>query len=76
MPFCQPLIVHCSVSGTAVAWFASSINLIRSIDEVDGMDVDVSTSMASFWEPIFACEDVVGGGGGFCSEAVRVLGMF
>jgi hypothetical protein len=58
MPFSHPLIVHCSTSGTVVARFASSINFIKSIDEVDGMDVDVSTSMASFWELIFANEDV------------------
>jgi hypothetical protein len=37
--------------------FASSINFIRS-DEVDGLDVDGSTSMASLREAIFACEDV------------------
>jgi hypothetical protein len=65
MPFSQPLIVHCSVSRTVVARFASSINLIRSIDEVDVMGIDVSRSMASFQELIFACKDV-GGGGGFC----------
>jgi hypothetical protein len=64
MPFSHPLIVHCAISGTAGAWFTSSINFIRSIDEVDGMDVNVSMSMASFWELIFASEDV--GGGGFC----------
>jgi hypothetical protein len=37
--------------------FASSINFIRS-DEVDGLDVDGSTSIASLRELIFACKDV------------------
>ena len=75
MPFRQHLIVHCSVSGTVVTQFASSINFIKS-DEVDGLDVDVSTSMASFRELIFfACEDVGVGGDGFCEEAFRVLGF-
>jgi hypothetical protein len=37
----------------------SSINFIRS-DEVDGLDVDGSTSIASLHELIFACEDVGG----------------
>jgi hypothetical protein len=72
-PFGQPLIVHCSASGTVVTRFASSISLIRS-DEVDGLDVDGSTSIASLREVIFACEDV-GGGDGFCAEAFRVLGF-
>jgi hypothetical protein len=65
MPFGHPHTVHCSVSGTAVTRFVSSINFIKSIDEVDGMDVDASTPIASLWELIFACEDV-GGGDGFC----------
>jgi hypothetical protein len=56
-PFGQPLIVHCSDYGTVVTRFASSINFIRS-DEVDGLDVDGSTSMASLRELIFfTCED-------------------
>src|SRR3979490_274974 len=55
-PFSHPLIVHCSISGTAVTWFASSINFIKS-DEVDGLDVDGSTSIASLAGLIFACED-------------------
>jgi hypothetical protein len=58
MPFGHPLIVHCSVSGTVVMRFASSINFIRS-DEVDGLDVDGSTSMASLLELIFTCKDGV-----------------
>jgi hypothetical protein len=65
MPFGHPLTVHCSESGTVVAWFASSINFIKSVDEVEGMDIDVSTSIASFWELIFADEDVFDGDG-FC----------
>jgi hypothetical protein len=74
-PFGQPLIVHCSVSGTVVARFVSSIIFIKSIDERDGLDVDGSTSMASFWELIFTGEDVDGGDGGFCKEAFRVFGF-
>src|SRR3981189_3292007 len=74
-PFGHPLIVHCSVSGTVVTRFASSINFIKS-DEVDGLDVDGSTSIASFRALIFfACEDD-GGGDGFCEEAFRVFGSF
>jgi hypothetical protein len=73
MPFGQPLTVHCSVSRTAVTRFASSINFIRS-DEVDGLDINGSTSIASLQELIFAREDV-GGGEGFCEEAFRVLGF-
>jgi hypothetical protein len=42
------------------------IIFIKSIDELDGVDVDALTSMASSWELIFACEDVDGVGGGFC----------
>jgi hypothetical protein len=49
-----------------VAWLASSINFIRSIDEVDGMDVNVSTSIASLQELIFAGED-----GGVVMASVR-----
>jgi hypothetical protein len=64
MPFGQPLIVHCSASGTVVTGFVLSINFIRS-DEVDGLDVDPSTSIASLRKLIFACENV-GGGDGFC----------
>jgi hypothetical protein len=52
--------VHCSVSGTAVARFASLSIFIKSIDEFDGLDVVGSTSIASFLEFIFACEDVGG----------------
>jgi hypothetical protein len=59
-PFGHPLIVHCSVSGTAVVQFASSIIFIKSIDEFDGLDVIRSTSIASFQELIFVCEDVGG----------------
>jgi hypothetical protein len=59
-PFSHPLIVHCSVSGTEVARFALSIIFIKSIDEFDGVDVDLSMSIASFQELIFACEDVGG----------------
>jgi hypothetical protein len=58
-PFGQPLIVHCSASGTVVTRFASSINFIRS-DDVDGLDVDGLTSMAALQDAIFACEDVWG----------------
>jgi hypothetical protein len=65
MPFGHTLTVHCLESGTAVVWFASSINFIKSIDEVDGMDIDVSMSIASFRELIFAREDV-GDDDGFC----------
>jgi hypothetical protein len=60
MPFGHPLTGHCSFSGTAVAWFASSINFIKSVDEGDGMGVDASTSIASFPELIFAAK--MGGG--------------
>jgi hypothetical protein len=63
----HPLTVHCSESGTVMARFASSINLITSIDEVEGVDVDGSMSMASFRELIFTSED--GAGDGFCKEA-------
>jgi hypothetical protein len=38
----------------------SSIIFIKSIDEFDGLDVVGSTSIASFWELIFACKDVGG----------------
>jgi hypothetical protein len=72
-PFGHPLIVHCSVSGTVVTRFASSISFIRS-DEADGLDVAGSTSIASLRDDIFACEDV-GGGDGFCEEAFKVLGV-
>jgi hypothetical protein len=58
--FGHPLIVHCSVSGTVVARLASLIIFIKSIDEFDGVDVIGSTSIASFRELIFACEDVGG----------------
>ena len=74
MPFGQPLTVHCSVFGTAAMRFASLISFIKS-DEVDGVDVDWSTSMASLRGFIFACEDVGVGGDGFCEEAFRVLGF-
>jgi hypothetical protein len=43
-----------------------------SIDEVEGVDVGGSTSIASFWELIFVNEDG-DGGGGFCKEAFRFL---
>jgi hypothetical protein len=39
------------------AWFSLSINFITFIDEVDGVDVNASMSIASFWELIFANED-------------------
>jgi hypothetical protein len=78
MPFGHPLTVHCSESGTVVAQFGSSINFIKSIDEVEGMDigmdVDASTSIASFRELIFMSEDA--GDDGFCNEAFKVLGIF
>jgi hypothetical protein len=47
-----------------VAWFASSINFITFIE---GVDIDRSTSIASFQELIFTSED--GGDDGFCKEA-------
>jgi hypothetical protein len=49
--------------------FASSINFIRS-DEVDGLDVDGSMSIDSFWGLIFVCEDV---GGVVMASAKKLL---
>jgi hypothetical protein len=44
IPFVNPITVHCSEFRIVVAWFASSINFIKSIDEVMGVDVDALTS--------------------------------
>jgi hypothetical protein len=67
IPFGHPLTVHCSGSGTVVALLVLSMNFIMFINEVEGVDVDVSMSIASFLELIFTSKG--GGGDGFCKKA-------
>jgi hypothetical protein len=67
-------MVYCSATGPVAVRFASFINFIKLIDEVEGVDIDALTTIASFWELIFACENGVGDDG-FCKQAFKVLGI-